>query len=129
MWSIIFFPAWLLGPKVPASRRFRNTADSRRPIASGRILKSSWTVCRSAPLCFSFFTRLGQRTSYTLCVEVFAVNRRSGLLTPGLIQGASIYPIESEFIDKLKDGGFGRGVIARYRQRDSPRCAFGLAHP
>src|SRR4029077_10218960 len=96
-------------------------------IASGRILKGSWTVCGSAPLCFSFFTCLGKCTSYTLCIEVFAVNRSSGLLTPGLIQGASIDPVESEFIDKLQDDGFGRGVVARYRKRDSPRRAFGLA--
>ena len=48
-------------------------------------------------------------------------------MTPGLIQGASIDPVESEFIDKLQDDGFSRGVIARYRKRDSPRRAFGLA--
>ena len=95
--------------------------------ASGGVFKGSRAGWSSAPLWFSFFARLGECTSYTLRIEVFAVNWSSGLLTPGVIQGASIDPVESEFIDKLQDDGFSRGVIARYRQRDSPRCAFGLA--
>ena len=48
-------------------------------------------------------------------VEVFAVNRSGGLLTPGVIQGAGIDSVESEFIDELQHDGFSCGVIARYR--------------
>ena len=104
-----------------------NRFSQRGLVASGGVLKGSRAGWGSAPLWFSFFARLGECTSYTLRIEVFAVNWSSGLLTPGVIQGASFDPVESEFIDKLQDDGFSRGVIARYRQRDSPRCAFGLA--
>ena len=48
-------------------------------------------------------------------------------MTPGVIQGASIDSVESEFINKLQDDAFSRGVIARYRQRDSSWSAFGRA--
>jgi hypothetical protein len=61
---------------------------------------------------FSFFARLGKCTSYPLRVKVFAVNRRSGLLTPGFIQSASIDPVESEFIDELQDDVFGLVALA-----------------
>jgi hypothetical protein len=48
--------------------------------------------------------------SNSLRVEVFAVNRGGGLLTPGVIQGASIDSVESELIDKLQHDGFSCGI-------------------
>jgi hypothetical protein len=71
-----------LGTTAASDGASRTPQTLDRLIASGRILKVSWAVWCSAPFCFPFFTRLGECTSYTLCVEVFAVNRRSGLLTP-----------------------------------------------
>jgi hypothetical protein len=112
--------------------RQRSVAEASRfsqrgPVWSGRILKGSWAGCGPPPLWFSFFAREGERTSYSLCIEVFAVNRSSGLLTLEVIQGASIDSFESEFINKLQDDALSRGAIARWGQRDSPWCAFGLA--
>ena len=104
-----------------------NRFSERGPVWSGRVFKGSWAVCGPPPLWFSFFARQGERTSYTLRIEVFTVNRRSWLLAPVVIQGASIDSFESEFINKFQDDAFSRRVIARYRKRESPWCAFGLA--
>jgi hypothetical protein len=67
-----------------------------RLIASGRILEGSWAVCCSAPLGFSFFTRQGKCLSYTLCIEVFAVNRSSGLPGQQAISGLASWPLKPD---------------------------------
>ena len=46
---------------------------------------------------------------------------REGVTTAG------IDPIESEFIDKFQDDGFGREIITGDRKRDPSRCAFRLS--
>src|SRR5215470_20004325 len=45
----------------------------------------------------------------------------SGLLPPGVIQSAGIDGIETEFVDKLQDDGFGLCIVARNGQGSSTR--------
>jgi hypothetical protein len=59
-----------------------------------------------------------------LGVEVRAVNRRAGLLPPGLIQPTGVDAVESEFVDESQHNAFGYVVVARDGQGDAPSAAF-----
>src|SRR5262249_39720156 len=59
--------------------------------------------------------------SARLRIEVGGVHRCSGLLPPGVVQSAGIDSIETEFVDKLQDDGFGLCIVARNGQGNSTR--------
>src|SRR5262249_1714840 len=54
-------------------------------------------------------------------IEIGGVHWCSGLLPPGVIQSAGIDGIETEFVDKLQDDGFGLCIVARNGQGSSTR--------
>jgi hypothetical protein len=49
---------------------------------------------------------------------VLAVDRRAGLLAPGLLQVARVHRVEPELVDQREDGVLGRAVGARDGERD-----------
>src|SRR6202040_3829435 len=52
--------------------------------------------------------------------EVLGVDRRNGLLPPGLVQTAGIDAIKAQFFNELQNDGLGCVVIARNWQGDAP---------
>jgi len=61
-----------------------------------------------------------QAALHTVGVEVLGVDRRTGLLPPGLVQTAGIDAIKAQFFDELQNNGLGCVVIARNWQGDAP---------
>ena len=83
------------GLKHPASAR-----SSRSGEATGAV--RSATPFRSPD-----FARFVQAAPDTVGVEVLGVDRRTGLLPPGLVQTAGIDAIKAQFFDELQNDGLG----------------------
>src|SRR4029077_4588737 len=95
----------------------RNSGASPRTI---RYITSSRPIVRAAPFRSEAFARFVQAAPHTVGVEVLGVDRRTGLLPPGLVQTAGIDAIKAQFFDELQNDGLGCVVIARNWQGDAP---------
>src|ERR1700712_3681028 len=69
--------------------------------ASSRLLETPRAFVRRAPLRRACLVCLLQTRFQPFKIEVLRIDRRSGLLTPGIIDTAVIEGIESCFIDQL----------------------------
>jgi hypothetical protein len=87
--------------------------------ASSRSGETTGAVRGATPVRSAVFARLGQGAPYTVGVEVLGVDRRTGLLPPGLVQPAGIDAVKAQLVDELQDDGLGCGVIARDGQGDA----------
>src|SRR6266446_3529944 len=96
------------GLKHPASAR------------SSRSGEATGAVRGAAPFRSAVLARFVQAAPHTVGVEVLGVDRRTGLLPPGLVQTAGIDAIKAQFFDELQNDGLGCGVIARNWQGDAP---------
>src|SRR5207302_6896617 len=96
------------GPKHPASAR------------SSRSCEATGAVRGATPFRSAVFARFVQAAPHTVGVEVLGVDRRTGLLPPGLVQTAGIDAIKAQFFDELQNDGLGCVVIARNWQGDAP---------
>jgi len=65
--------------------------------------------------------RFGERAAESSTFEIPAVGRRSGLLSPGAAQVATVDGVEAEFVDQAKHGGFRLGSIAGNRKSHAAR--------
>src|SRR5437899_5924820 len=95
------------GLKHPASAR------------SSRSGEATGAVRGAAPFRSAVFARFVQAAPHTVGVEVLGVDRRTGLLPPGLVQTAGIDAIKAQFFDELQNDGLGCVVIARNWQGDA----------
>ena len=100
------------GLKHPASAR------------SSRSGEATGAVRGAAPFRSAVFARFVQAAPHTVGVEVLGVDRRTGLLPPGLVQTAGIDAIKAQFFDELQNDGLGCVVIARNWQGDAPGRAY-----
>ena len=78
------------GLKHPASAR------------SSRSGEATGAVRGAAPFRSAVFARFVQAAPHTVGVEVLGVDRRTGLLPPGLVQTAGIDAIKVQFFDELQ---------------------------
>src|SRR5262245_21021138 len=107
-------------PSLPTSRppggRLRGRAQegtgSRRPDAGAAL--------GGAELGLSAGGRLRERATDALGVEILAVDRRGGLLPPGLVEPAGIDAVEADLVDELQDDRLRPGIVAGDGQGDSP---------
>ena len=97
-------PWFAAGLKHPASARSSRSGEARG----------------AAPFRSAVFARFVQAAPHTVGVEVLGVDRRTGLLPPGLVQTAGIDAIKAQFSDELQNDGLGCVVIARNWQGDAP---------
>src|SRR5438445_13490290 len=79
------------GLKHPASAR------------SSRSGEATGAVRGAAPFRSAVFARFVQAAPHTVGVEVLGVDRRTGLLPPGLVQTAGIDAIKAQFFDELQN--------------------------
>jgi hypothetical protein len=107
----IMIPWFAAGLKHPASAR------------SSRSGEATGAVRVAAPFRSAVFARFVQAAPHTVGIEVLGVDRRTGLLPPGLVQTAGIDAIKAQFFDELQNDGLGCVVIARNWQGDAPGCA------
>ena len=88
---------------------------------SSRSAEATRATRGATPFRSAVFARFVQAAPHTVGVEVLGVDRRTGLLPPGLAQTASIDAIKAQFFDELQNEGLGCVVIARNWQGDAPR--------
>jgi hypothetical protein len=88
---------------------------------SSRSAEATRATRGATPFRSAVFARFVQAAPHTVGVEVLSVDRRTGLLPPGLAQTASIDAIKAQFFDELQNEGLGCVVIARNWQGDAPR--------
>src|SRR5260221_13376967 len=86
-------PWFAAGLKHPASAR------------SSRSGEPTGAVRGAAPFRSAVFARFVQAEPHTVGVEVLGVDRRTGLLPPGLVQTAGIDAIKAQFFDELQNDG------------------------
>src|ERR1700730_1329524 len=110
--TTIFYP-WLIGQPISV----RELAAPGRSARSSRSGEATRAVRGATPFRSAGFARFVQAAPHTVGVEVLGVDRRTGLLPPGLVQTAGIDAIKAQFVDKLQNDGLGRAVIARKAMR------------
>ena len=93
-------PWFAAGPKHSASAR------------SSRSCEATGAVRGAAPFRSAVVARFVQAAPHTVGVEVLGVDRRTGLLPPGLVQTAGIDAIKAQFFDELQNDGLGCVVVA-----------------
>jgi hypothetical protein len=68
-------------------------------VPSSRSSEATWAVRGATPFRSAVFARFVQAAPHTVGVEVLGVDRRTGLLPPGLVQTASIDAIKAQLFD------------------------------
>src|SRR5260370_4844934 len=94
---------------------------------SSRSGEATGAVRGAAPFRSAVFARFVQAAPHTVGVEVLGVDRRTGLLPPGLVQTAGIPPIKVPFFDELQHSGLVCARLAPNVQADAPARACSTA--
>src|SRR5690242_3139115 len=84
---------------------YKFLVDQMASARSSRSGEATGAVRGAAPFRSAVFARFVQAAPHTVGVEVLGVDRRTGLLPPGLVQTAGIDAIKAQFFDELQNDG------------------------
>jgi hypothetical protein len=65
-----------------------------------------------APFWFTLSAGLRESAADTFSIEVCTVDRRIGLLPPGIIEAASIYTVKAQLVNESQDDALSCKIIA-----------------
>src|SRR5215469_10658513 len=92
-----------------------------RNLLSRRIGEVAGAFGRGGPIGRALAACRRKCLPHAFSIEIGGVHWCSGLLPPGVVQSAGINSIETEFVNKLQDDGFGPCIVARNGQGNSTR--------